>query len=502
MGKKRILIVDDEPANLSLLEAILEPRGYEVVKAENGMEALAKAVNLDVDLVLLDVMMPTINGFDVCKKLKEDERYRTIPIVLLTSLRSKQDRIRGIEAGAEDFISKPFDQGEVLARIAMLLKMKELNDYLEHAYININDLTYFGETLIQNFNPMSFDFIIGIEQFFAQFIAMKGHSVEKPSIIIVGVISSEGWQWLKYTAETGTINRSIFKLDLHSLIPYSDEPVTGQYNMPDLAASDWNAFINKAKELSIEVKNMVYHVDNELTVMAINYGRKVTRHDAAVLNNLVLHIMFLKSLSGQIKETENAFEYTIHALARASEANDEDTGNHIMRVGEYCAALAVKMGFPEEFIQSIRLQAPMHDIGKIHVHPDILKKPGKLTPEEFEKNRFHTIYGAKIIGDHPRLAMARRIALCHHERWDGSGYPMGLKEEAIPVEARLLTIADQYDALRNARVYKPAFDHKTAYSIIAEGDGRTMPYHFDPAVYTTFKDISPRFEEIYEQLKG
>jgi response regulator RpfG family c-di-GMP phosphodiesterase len=502
MERKRILCVDDEPANLMLLEAMLVPRGYEVISAENGIEALAKAVNLDVDLVLLDVMMPTINGFDVCKKLKEDERYRNIPIVLLTSLRSKQDRIRGIEAGAEDFITKPFDQGEVLARIAMLLKMKDLNDNLEHAYININNLTNFGEQLIRNFDPLKFNYIDGIEKLVEQITAPDSLTPDKPRIIIVGLFNNKSWQWRKYTSETGKIEKSKFSIDLHDLIMNESDSKTGFFNRKDENSDNLKSLIDKLAVLSIDVENIVYHADNELSVLAVNYGRRVTRHDAAVLNNLVLHTMFLKSFSAQIRETEGAFEYTIDALARASEANDDDTGNHILRVGEYSAVLAAKLGMPDEFVRFIHIQAPMHDIGKIHVHPDILKKPGKLTTEEFEKNKLHTVYGAKILGDHPRLAMAHRIALGHHERWDGSGYPRGLKEGAIPVEARILTIADQYDALRNARVYKPAFDHKTAYSIITEGDGRTMPHHFDPEVLTAFKDISSRFEEIYERFQG
>jgi len=137
MQKPRILCVDDEPANLKLLEALLAPRGYEVIKATDGKEALEKLNEQGMDIVLLDVMMPEINGFEVCKKIKEDNRYRHIPVVMITALRSREDRIKGIEAGAEDFISKPFDHGEVLARIKMLLKIKNLNDRLWHMIISI-----------------------------------------------------------------------------------------------------------------------------------------------------------------------------------------------------------------------------------------------------------------------------------------------------------------------------------------------------------------------------
>jgi len=225
-------------------------------------------------------------------------------------------------------------------------------------------------------------------------------------------------------------------------------------------------------------------------------------HDEAVLNNLVMQSLFLKSLSDQIKETDDAFAYTVHALARAAEVNDEDTGNHILRVGEYCGLISEHLGMPAKFTSIIKLQALMHDVGKIHIPPEILKKPGKLTAEEFELIKQHPLYGDKIIGDHVRLTMAKEIALFHHERWDGGGYPYGLKEDRIPFTGRIMNIADIYDALRNKRVYKPAFDHKTTFKIITDGDGRTMPHHFDPRILQAFRETASRFEEIYEKMQG
>ncbi len=132
--QKRILCVDDEPVNLKLLEAVFVPKGYEVVMANNGREALERISEKRIDIVLLDAMMPEMIGFDTCRRIKEDERYRNIPVVMITALRSKEDRIKSIEAGAEDFISKPFDVEEVIARVKMLLRMKNLNDRLNDAY--------------------------------------------------------------------------------------------------------------------------------------------------------------------------------------------------------------------------------------------------------------------------------------------------------------------------------------------------------------------------------
>lgn len=503
-NKPRILCVDDEPANLKLLEALLAPRGYDVIKAENGSEALEKINESSVDIILLDVMMPVMNGYDVCRKIKKDSRHKGIPVVMITALQSKEDRILSIKAGAEDFISKPFDQGEVLARVKMLLKVKELNDRLNLAYDNINYLTSFGEKMIESFDPLNFNLMAGFEKIVEQIISKNDEDTGKPKAIVLRISGEEQTsELIKYKFRNGSLEKVLYKGgDHHCLIDADNSNVIIYANTSDLERPEHQPHVKVFNSLGMDVQNYVRYSSPFFCVHALNYGRNVSSFDVAVLNSLVMQSIFLRSLSVQISETENAFSYTVQALARASESNDEDTGNHIIRVGEYSALIAEKLGMSEKFICIIRIQAQMHDVGKIHIPPEILKKPDKLTSEEFNIVKKHPIYGGKILGDHIRLTMAKTIALTHHEKWDGSGYPYGIKGEQIPVEGRIISIADIYDALRNPRVYKLAFDHETTCRIITEGDDRIMPHHFDPQILNAFKQVAPKFNETYERMKA
>ena len=305
----RVLVVDDNPMNVELVADNLEQEGYAVERAFSGEEALRKVDAASFDLVLLDVMMPGLTGYQVCERLKRDQKTRLLPVVMLTALDKREDKIRGIAAGADDFINKPFDRAELLIRVKSCIRTKRLTDDLETA----------------------------------------------ESILV--------------------------------------------------------------------------------------------------------------------------------ALGNAIDAKDTYTEGHAERVAHYSVAIGKQLGLPYEALRRLRLGGVLHDIGKIGVPEAILNKPGPLTTDEFAVMKKHPEIGERICAPLKSLREMLPVVRSHHERPNGSGYPDGLAGDEIPVEARIVCLADVYDALATTRSYKRAFTRERCIAILRDDTAKGL---FDPLVVEAF----------------
>lgn len=502
--QSRILCVDSDVAGLVLLDAILTPRGYEVIRASSGREALEVLKHQLVDLILLGVILPETDGFSVCTQLRADERFGDIPIVMMSALKSREDLIRGIEAGADHYLFKPLDHDEMLARIKMLLKRKSIRESLRHVYRDVNALMDLSQEVIHTFQTSRFDFQANLDKMVKLLVGKTTEMIDKPRSVIAGFMTDNvNWQWYHYEYAFHELNR--VKLDF-SLLAGITPPEKGKSKTLLLTdrqtEMEVTQLIRNFQARNMSVDNGIGYLSHDLCILAVNYGQEISDHHIHYLHHVVVQSQFLHSLSLQLQEVGKAFDYTVYALARAAEAADDDTGNHVYRVGEYCGIIAERLGLKDNFVHAVRLQATLHDVGKIYVPSYILKKREPLSAEEWIEFRKHTLWGAKIIGGNPHLQIGQSIALNHHEKWDGSGYPRGLKGEAIPIEARITAIADQYDTLRCARYHKEANDHATVTKILNHGDARIKPQHFDPQVLKAYRETAFLFEEIYERRKG
>jgi len=261
---------------------------------------------------------------------------------------------------------------------------------------------------------------------------------------------------------------------------------------------DLNIQLRAAKtQLALYAKDLNELLDRE---------RKKSRKLAAANKQMQAYAQDLKAAyhaeRQKTSELETAYADTVVRLTLASRYKDEETGTHIQRLSHYSKALGLYVGLSEDEAQLIFDAAPMHDVGKVSIPDMIMQKRGPLDEQEWEIVKRHPVFGANLLAGSPSqlLETARVIALTHHERWDGTGYPQGLKEEGIPLGGRMVMLVDTYDALRSRRPYKPAFSHTKVCDIMLNGDDRTRPTHFDPQLLDAFREIHEQFDVIFSEI--
>jgi response regulator RpfG family c-di-GMP phosphodiesterase len=508
--KPLILTVDDEEMNLELLEILMIPLGYQVEKAKNGKEALEKIAERSPDIILLDVMMPGMDGFEVCRILKEDEKTRDIPVVMVTALNQIENKVTGIETGADDYLIKPFHRNELIARVKSLLKVKTLNDKVKKYQYTIRSL-FELTTLSEDFRDRG-----GIFNELAKRTA-ELTGMEKVVIALVennllqvkaSYHLNDDKELYTFLSQNGPIRKVIETGK--QLVAVNDSQIAKQFNL-------------NLSYVCIPLKSISKDVIGALCAFGINgdMSEGTVRVLSIVAQRIASEIQIkdrsrvledtvdkrtkalresLEKLEEAHSEISHAYEEIVYRLSVAAEYKDEDTAAHIHRISYYSEALARKLGLPEEEVKLIKLASPMHDIGKIGIPDSILLKPGQLTPDEFEIMKQHTIMGARILAgsSSPLLSMAEEIAISHHEKYDGSGYPYGVMGENIPLVGRIVAIADVFDALLTPRVYKPAFDLDNTLTIMKEGKGK----HFDPNLVDAFFDILDEILTIKEDYSN
>lgn len=371
----------------------------------------------------------------------------------------------------------------------------------------IRDMSELIDRIFSNYDPLSFE----LQPYFTHLVEiflkpkLSDRTKQPTHLLLASTQSDENYRGYVYHVFQDEVIRSqdMINIDnehLKSLnttrnevfFATSDDKIKSEL-LHKLFSTDINSFTDNAHGFAI-------FRSGKIAIAAFYENESIGIFDAMILKALAIYSNALFQISIETRATDDAFIYAIDALARASEISDTDTGSHIKRINEYSRILATQMSLPKEFIQTISYSAQMHDIGKVHTPTEILNKHGLLEPEERLIMQKHSLAGSRILGTSPRLAMAADIAKYHHERYDGSGYPMGLKGEDIPLAARIVAVADVYDALREKRSYKPAMTHNEAIHALTQGDEQSSPEHFDPEVLQALVEAQDKFDEIFSRL--
>ncbi len=507
----KVLIVDDNPKNVKLLEAYLVTTGVRTEAAYDGEEALEKIVAAPPDLILLDIMMPKIDGYEVCRRVKDDASTRIIPIIMVTALDQMEDKVKGIDAGADDFLSKPVNRLELLARTKSLIRTKQLNSQvinLQRTLGSLFEITTFTKrfsdrkVLLTEFTKRAADFT-GADSVLISF-RHDGEYITEATYphrdSPIDDYQRDALNWLHAEMET----RKDIQVVTSSNLPEDEMRLlgvrSGYVGVPlmSLSGEQFGAIhafnVNEnLQDVAVRFLLMIaQRLAHELEMKA--YNKRLEEEVALRTAELQKAMNELKLANADLHIAQVE---TIFRLAKAAEHRDDDTAGHIHRLSIYTTLISEHLGKDETYCKQMKLASQMHDIGKIAIPDAILLKKGRFTPKEFELMKEHTLIGARILSGSSTgmLSMSEQIALSHHEKYDGSGYPNQLKKYEIPLEARIVAVADVFDALTTARVYKPAYSVEKTLDMMKSERER----HFDPEVLDAFFHILDDILEVKGQ---
>ncbi len=461
--RQTVLVVDDSNLLRGILKEELEAEGFEVHLAEDGLQALEKAKDLRPDVILLDIGLPGLDGYEVCRRVKADAATTEIPILMITALNELKDKLAGFEAGADDYLTKPFFTKELLARLRKNLRMREsvhASRRLGQSYLEM--LFGIGSAII---SPFKVDDDVEI-------ILRQG---------LVAVGASKGAILLLDTKQ-GTLEvRGTMGCDGHGDAKIGDRHrISDKLPVVDAEGADGPTGIRIHED---ETRGVVFvpMVSKEKLVggIEIHLGERrgrLTVNEQKLLYALASQAAIFLVNARLERDVRSMFLNIIVSMAGAVDAKDSYTHGHSLRVARMSLIVAQEAGLPRDELEPLLLSAILHDIGKIAIPDNILKKPERLNREEFEIMKGHPVAGAKMLQHIQALENVIPGILYHHEFWNGSGYPHGLADEAIPLQGRIIHIGDAFDAMTTDRIYRIKIGVSGAIKEIKKHSG----HQFDP----------------------
>jgi len=496
-AKPSVLVVDDSNLLRGILREELEAEGFEVHMAEDGPEALEKARDLRPDVILLDVGLPGMDGYEVCRRVKADDATADTPILMITALNELKDKLAGFEAGADDYLTKPFFTKELLARLRKHLRQREsihASRRLGQSYLEM--LFGIGSAITSPFK-VDDEVEIILRQGLHAVRAVKGAILlvdhEQGSLEVRGTMGYDGPR----DPKVGDRHRISDKLPVVDAA--GDEgPVGIRIYEDDARHVVFVPMVSKERLVGgIEI-----HVGERRGRLSVN--------EQKVLYALASQAAIFLENARLERDVRSMFLSIIVSMAGAVDAKDAYTHGHSLRVARVALVVAQENGLPRAELEPLLLSAILHDVGKIAIPDHILKKPERLDKEEFEIMKGHPIAGAKMLQHIRALENVIPGILHHHEYWNGSGYPHALAGEAIPLQGRIIHIGDAFDAMTTDRVYRRKIDVPGAIEEIQRHAGRQFDPHLvgcllearrTGRIHDDLPDSTPTLYELIDQIR-